>query len=75
MSKKDYIAIANVIKDTNKYIKKNVSKDYQQAQLNAIRTLSFNLSNVFATDNPNFDNARFFEYIESEKRYKDFTDK
>jgi len=80
MSKKDYIAIANAIKDTNKYIistthTSKIMTEYGEHQLLGIKKLVESLIMVFQSDNDNFDTARFYNYIESDKRYKDFTDR
>ena len=72
MSKKDYIAIANILKD----FKKENNNDYQ-ANVNEddYETLINKFIRMFALDNDSFDGGRFWDYVHSDKRYKDFTDK
>lgn len=69
MSKKDYIAIANAIKDCRADTKKGVAKSLE------LERFTDKLATIFTIDNNNFDRGRFYAYIQDEtKRYKDFTD-
>jgi len=74
MTKKDYIAIANVIKDSKKallYATVNAGETKR-----AIQVITEGLAHCFSIDNNNFDYERFYSYVADEtKRYKDFTDR
>jgi hypothetical protein len=72
MTKKDYIAIANIFKKFN-----GTNGILSSTHFDGVNetTLLNEFCNMFALDNVHFDKNRFIEYIESDKRYKDFTDK
>jgi hypothetical protein len=73
MTKKDYIAIANALKDAkNSLMYATVNAGETKRSLDIV---SEYIAKVFKIDNVNFDRVRFFEYLEGNKRYKDFTDK
>lgn len=70
MSKKDYIAIANAIKDVRADTKKGTAKSLE------LERFVTKLITIFETDNPNFNVSRFEMYLHDDtKRYKDFTDR
>ena len=60
MSKKHYTAIAAVLNEWHQ------STNNSLGQL-TIELLAGDLANVFATDNPNFDRARFIEAVSTRK--------
>ena len=72
MTKKDYIAIANVIKDCKQFVKDNTPNDDIILGINMVMN---SLLPMFRQDNHNFDTTKFIDYVNSDKRYKDFTDK
>lgn len=72
-TKKHFIAVANIIKDLKKEDFKEC-KTPEMVKNRIIERLTLDFSYFFSMDNPNFNRTKFFEYIESEKRKKDFTE-
>ena len=70
MSKKDYIAIANVIKDI-RYI---TALDTYNTKFDLIDDITKRLAILFEIDNSQFSQSRFINYIKSEKRTPDIRD-
>ena len=73
MTKKDYIAIANILKDIHKEYNLATGNNTEALEvwLSIVRQLKY----LFKIDNDNFDDLRFWNYVfDNSKRYKDFTD-
>ena len=62
MTRKDYIAIGKALRDTSLHL--HESKIYAVAQ---------RVADVFASDNPLFDRARFLRFIETGKEGQEKT--
>lgn len=59
MTKKDYIAIAKVVKE--EYERYSPEDPERICVLESLETIAINLAGVFSSDNPRFDRARFLQ--------------
>ncbi len=59
MTRKDYVLIANCIKDVYEYQKENDGKGSRALKQGAIRVVAEGLATDFGQENPRFDRGRF----------------
>jgi len=60
MTRKDYVAIAEVFKEQTKWLQPEIIQNEQQSY-NTLRHLAKDLCDVFERDNPLFDRDRFLK--------------
>lgn len=59
MTRKDFVLIANVLKDERGRVAAEDASPERDAQLRAIDNVAIDMSAVLNTTNPNFDRGRF----------------